>query len=144
MLWFLLLHIIGVLFWAAALLYLPALIAGGVTHDEKLKEPPVPYDSIARAVFTFVATPAALVAIIAGTLVFVLNHTIVPWLIFKLTLVALLVVCHALAGLLILRAESRNGKPVVPWCLILGVVSGSLMFAIVWLVLSKPQIENWL
>lgn len=27
MLWFLLLHIIAVLFWAAALLYLPALIA---------------------------------------------------------------------------------------------------------------------
>lgn len=144
MLWILLLHIIGVLFWAAALLYLPALIAGEVMHDEKLKEPPVTYDSIARAVFTFVATPAALVAIIAGTLVFVLNYTIVPWLVFKLTLVSFLVICHALAGLLILRAESGNGKPVVPWCVLLAVVSGSLMFVIVWIVLSKPQIETWL
>lgn len=140
MLWFLLLHIIAVLFWAASLLYLPALIAGRVTHDEKIKEPQTPYDSISRAVFTYIATPAALIAIITGTLVFVFNYTTDPWLIAKLTLVSLLVVCHTLAGLLILRAESKNGKPVLPWCVLLGITCGSLMLAIVWIVLSKPSI----
>lgn len=144
MLGFLLLHIISVLFWAASLLYLPALIAGRITRDEKIREPRVPYDSISRAVFTFVATPAALTAIISGTLVFSLNYTTDPWLIVKLTLVTLLVVCHTLAGLLILRAEAENGKPVVPWCVLLGVVSGLLMLMIVWIVLGKPDIEAWL
>ncbi len=144
MLWLLLLHIIAVLFWAAALLYLPALIAGRVTRNEKIKEPQTPYDSISRGVFTYVATPAALVAILAGTLVFIIKHTIDPWLIAKLTLVALLVVCHTLAGLLILRAESGNGKPVVRWCILLGIVCAALMATILWLVLSKPSIEGWL
>lgn len=144
MLWFLLLHIVAVLFWAASLLYLPALITGRVTRDEKIKEPQTPYDSISREVFTYIATPAALIAIIAGTLVFIIDYTVDPWLIVKLTLVALLVVCHTLAGLLILRAESENGKPVVRWCVLLGVVSASLILGIVWTVLSKPLVGEWL
>lgn len=144
MLGFLLLHVISVLFWAASLLYLPALIAGRITRDEKIREPRVPYDSISRAVFTWVATPSALVAVISGTLVFAVSYTTDPWLIVKLTLVTLLVICHTLAGLLILRAEAENGKPVVRWCVLLGVVSGLLMLVILWVVLSKPAVEDWL
>lgn len=144
MLWFLVPHLIGLLFWAASLLYLPALIAGSLVRENAFREPVDPFDSISRLVFTRIATPSALFAIIAGTLVFLFDHTVDIWLIAKLTLVAALVLSHAATGLLILRAESGNGKPVIGWCWVLGIVQCLLMIAIVWLVLGKPSLQEWL
>lgn len=138
MLWFLVPHLIGLLFWAASLLYLPTLIAGSLVRDDSSQEPTDPFDSLPRKLFTHVATPSALFAIIAGTLVFLVDHTVDIWLIAKLTVVAGLVLSHAATGLLILRAESGNGKPVVGWCWVLGLVQCVLMVVIVWLVLAKP------
>lgn len=138
MLWFLVLHIIALLFWTASLLYLPALILGAVTGGNSIEEPPDPLGSVSRYVFTRVATPAALVAIAAGTLVFVINRTIDAWLVAKLTLVAGLVGVHALTGWLILRAEEHRDRPLKRWCVLLTVVAATLMLAIIWLVLSKP------
>lgn len=144
MLWFLVLHIASLLFWGACLLYLPALIAGAARSSSAIEEPPAPFDSISRFVFTRVATPAALVAIIAGSLVFVIDHTVTVWLIAKLTLVVGLVFVHTLMGMLVLRMESRNGKPLRIWCLLLGLAACALMVAIIWLVLAKPPLEVWL
>lgn len=140
MLWFLVLHIIALLFWAACLLYLPALIAGNAVRDNAIDEPPNPFDSISRLVFTRIATPAALLAIFAGTIVFVVDHSVYAWLIAKLTLVVGLVIVHTLQGMLILRAESRNGKPLRIWCLILAILACLLMAAIIWIVLAKPPL----
>ncbi|QJD60499.1 hypothetical protein HG264_17260 [Pseudomonas sp. gcc21] len=141
MLWFLVPHLIGLLFWAASLLYLPALIAGSLARENAFREPSDPFDSVARMAFTRIATPAALVAIIAGTLVFLIDHTVDVWLIAKLTLVAGLVLSHAATGLLILRAESGNGKPILGWCWVLGLVQCVLIVGIVWLVLAKPTLQ---
>lgn len=55
MLWFLVLHIAALLFWGACLLYLPALIAGASRDSSAIKEPPDPFDSIAR--FVLLALP---------------------------------------------------------------------------------------
>lgn len=141
MLWILALHIIALLFWAAALLYLPALIAGVAAGRTEIIESHHRHASVARFVCTHVATPAALVAIISGTVVFLLDRTVEIWLIVKLTLVTGLVVCHTLAGLLILRAEGEGGKPVRLWCWLLGIVLCVLMTAIVWIVLAKPAVD---
>lgn len=137
MLWFLVLHIIALLLWVATLLYMPALIAARGSHHLPLQEPINPFDSIERFVFTRIATPAALTAIIAGTLVFVIDRTIDPWLIIKLTLVAALVLCHIAAGLLVMRVE-QGGTPLVPWCIALALISALLFGLILWLVLAKP------
>lgn len=143
MLWFLTLHIIALVFWAAALLYMPALIAARSAHHLPVQEPVNPFDSIERFVFTRMATPAALTAIIAGTLVFVIDRTIDPWLIIKLSLVAALTVCHVAVGWLILRVE-RGGTPLVPVCIALGLVSLTLFGLILWIVLAKPAVGGWL
>lgn len=143
MLWFLVLHIVSLLFWGACLLYLPALIAGAARASSSIKEPPDPFDSIARFVFTRIATPAALLAIFAGSLVFVIDHTVTVWLIAKLTLVVGLVFVHTLLGMLVLRLESGNGKPLRSWCLLLGLLAAALMAAIIWLVLAKPLLAVW-
>lgn len=141
MLWFLLLHIIALITWCASLLYLPALIAGLHTQQIRIAEPNNKYGSVARFVFTHIATPAALVAIISGTAVFLFNRTIEVWLIAKLTLVTGLVIGHALAGLLLLHTQDRNTKPVRCWCWVLSGALCVLMVAIIWVVLAKPMAE---
>ena len=153
MLWFLVLHIAALLFWGACLLYLPALIAGAdqdaaanddsASDSSAISEPSNPFDSIARFVFTRIATPAALLAILAGSLVFLIDHTVTVWLVAKLTLVVGLVFVHTLLGMLILRLEARNGKPLRIWCLMLGLAACVLMAGIIWLVLAKPVLEVW-
>lgn len=138
MLWFLMLHIIALIIWCASLLYLPALIAGIHTEQIQIVEPRHKYGSVARFLFTHIATPAALLAIISGSAVFLFNRTIEIWLIAKLTLVAALVVAHAFAGLLLLHTQDRSTKPIRRWCWILSGTSCVLMLAIIWVVLAKP------
>lgn len=138
MLWFLVLHIIALLFWCAALLYLPALIASNTREKLDIRELRYEHNAVARFVFVRIATPAALVAIIAGTIVFLLNRTVEVWLIAKLTLVTALVVSHTFTGVLILRAEHQTERRVHFWCYLLGFVLCLLMVLIIWTVLAKP------
>lgn len=141
MIWFLALHIIALIIWCAALLYLPELIAGVHSRQTAINEPEHRYGSVARFLFTTIATPAGLFAIILGTLVFLLNRTVEVWLIAKLTLVTGLVVCHALAGLLLMHTQGRSEKPIAGWCRILSVMLWGLMGGIIWIVLAKPADE---
>jgi protoporphyrinogen IX oxidase len=141
MLWFLVVHIGAVLFWCGGLLYVPALIANTSAGRVELGLTPRLHASMARFVFTNVATPAALLAIAAGTGVFLLNQTTAVWFVAKLTLVVGLVVVHSLVGLLVMRAEDEDGKPVLPWCWVHTIAMCALMIAIIWLVLAKPALE---
>jgi protoporphyrinogen IX oxidase len=141
MLWILVLHIVALLFWCAALLYLPALIAGMHARRTEIVASPRQHDSVPRFVFTHIATPAALIAIISGTLVFLLGNIVELWLIAKLSLVLALVIGHALTGLLVLRIEDAAGRPVQPWCGLLAAILCVLMLSIIWIVLAKPPLE---
>lgn len=141
MLWFLVLHMIALLFWCASLIYLPALIAGIHRQQTEISEPYDSYGSVARFVFTVIATPSALLAIASGTLVFLLNRTVEVWLIAKLTLVVGLVVSHTLVGLLLLHTQDRNHKSVRHWCWWLEALICTLITAILWVVLAKPAAE---
>jgi protoporphyrinogen IX oxidase len=143
MLWLLVIHISALLFWCAALLYLPTLIAAGASaqlHD--LGSQTEGEDAVARYVYTRIASPAAVVAVAAGTLIFLPDYPVDVWLVLKLTLVTLLVVCHVFVGLLAMRAEEN--RPVQPWCRILLLVMVVLMLSIIVLVLSKPSPEELL
>lgn len=139
--WFLTLHIITLIFWCASLLYLPELIAGVHSRKTAISEPEHRYGSVARFVFTTIATPSALLAIFSGTVVFLLNRTVGVWLIAKLTLVAALVVGHTFAGLLLLYTQDRTERPIARWCRTLSLVLWGLMGGILWLVLAKPAGE---
>lgn len=142
MLWFLSLHIIALLFWVASLLYLPVLLARVASNHTEITEYPHKHDSVARFVYTHIATPAALIGIVSGTIVFMLNWTLEAWLIAKLTLVTMLVACHTLTGLLVLRAEREKKGPLQPWCGIVLVTMIALVLAIFWLVLAKPPVPE--
>jgi len=145
MLWVLGLHICALLFWCGTLLYLPVVICnapGAETHRS--------FNKVERFLFTQVATPAALLAIMSGTIVFVINGTVDSWLIAKLTVVTGLVVCHCLVGSQILQAEaalplgSGIDKPFGRRCRVLAVVIGILITTIIGLVLAKmPVVVPW-
>lgn len=138
MLGLLALHISALLLWVASLVYLPILILR--SHERPLELTPSlqRHDSVARYVFTQIASPAGLLAIVAGTGVFAINGTTTLWLIIKLGLVTLLVAGHVSMGLLVMRQEERADKPLQPWCWVLLVYCCGLAAAIVWLVLAKP------
>jgi len=131
------LHIVGMVVWCGALLYLPALLAIGAAspHDAAFERGPA---ALNRLLFTRIATPAALFAIVSGSALFLLDRNLGLWLILKLTAVTGMVVCHALYGLLILRQEHDPATPSQKLCLALGVVSAILIALVLWLVLGKP------
>lgn len=141
--WLLLLHIIFLVGWCGSLLYLPALIHGSVNQafpdgagSMVGRQPRMP-----RWVFTLVSTPAALLAIVAGTGVFLANAIVEFWLLAKLALVSVLVVGHILMGVLITRAEQGKHRLLTRWCLVSAIALSALMVSIIWIVLSKPLQE---
>ncbi len=137
--WLLLLHITALLCWCAALIYLPALMIA------RARKPQVDTDIIAqkrlmpRAIYTLVATPAALAAIMSGTLVFLAYGIAQAWLVIKLGLVTLLVFGHLLLAPIVVRAENNAQPTRASHCLLLVLVVSGLMIAIVGLVLAKPM-----
>jgi protoporphyrinogen IX oxidase len=133
--WLKLLHIAAVIVWCGSLLYLPAAIAAAGRGTRAGHR-----HALVRGLFTTVVTPAALVAVVSGTAVFVLQGPLAPWLIAKLALVGLLVLSHAACGLLILRIQ--HGKAALGGerrkCIALGLLMLSGLLGIAWLVLRKP------
>ncbi|AYF35500.1 MAG: CopD family protein [Vreelandella alkaliphila] len=135
--WLKLLHIAALVTWCGALLYLPALLL----HALQLRKdagfaqgtPPMP-----RFFYNSIATPAALVAIASGTLLFLLHGLLGGWLILKLGAVVLMVAAHGCFGWLILRLEMGifKGVKVASLCALILALTGIL--GVLGFVLSKP------
>ena len=146
MLWLLGLHIVALLCWCAAILCVPMLWQEGVHFDTgdatagAVRESR--HDSgttvIPRRVFTWLATPAALLAIASGTALFLLMGTVQGWLLLKLVLVVMLVGAHIAAGLLMLRAERSDKAPPRYAAAGLSLLMLGIMTLIFCLVLAKP------
>nr|WP_298166032.1 CopD family protein [uncultured Pseudomonas sp.] len=131
-------HFIALIAWCGALLYLPALIAAGTRVNDALFYRD--HAHLTRMIFTLVATPAALLAIGSGTLLFVRDAVFAPWLILKLSAVAGMVLCHALCGVLVLRIERFPERAIGRECLVIGVLITALIAMGLWLVLAKPAL----
>lgn len=134
--WLKLLHVSAVIVWCGALLYLPLMLSSAAASS---RAPAVALQRYwPRQVFIGLATPAALLAIGSGTLIFGLYGPITPWLMFKLAGVGLLVLGHGACGLLVLRTERgdlRGVRWVSRFVMALLVVC---LLGIAWLVLRKP------
>lgn len=131
-----LIHFAALLIWCGTLLYLPALLAAearpaaggsGFSHPQLL-----------RHVFTLAASPAAILAIGSGSILFYGVSSLAPWLILKLSAVALLVLCHAFVGVLVLRVEQGRTQGLPRLSTGLGLAAVLLMTIVLWLVLAKP------
>ncbi|NIC04652.1 CopD family protein [Billgrantia bachuensis] len=135
--WIKVLHIATLLCWCASLLYLPAmLLAGARSRGASSFDLPVPI--ILRFVFTHIATPFALLAIMSGTLLFIVGQIAMGWLVLKLAAVSGMVLCHVLCGGLIVRLERERHRFLLPASGLIAVTSAVLMLTVLVLVLSKP------
>lgn len=134
--WLKLLHLGAVIVWCGTLFYLPAMIAAAVKPTPGAA--PALQRWLPRSVYIGLATPAALLAIVSGTWIFVSQGLLAPWLMFKLAGVGLLVLGHGACGLLVLRAERGERGGVRVACLVLTVSTLICLLGIAWLVLRKP------
>lgn len=137
--WLKLLHIGSVIVWCGALFYLPALVAAAAGSRDTSTVPARAGTWPLRAFYTGVATPAALIAITSGTWLFATRGPLVPWLMAKLALVALLVLAHGACGLLVLRAERREYAGLAIAGRVVTVMTVLWLVGIAGLVLRKPE-----
>ncbi|MGZ8160013.1 MAG: CopD family protein [Methylobacter sp.] len=139
MLWLLLLHISAVVCWCGSLLYLPAMISGTVSQHSDIERER--QQVLMFMIYRFFSTPTALITIASGTALFITGGISEHWLIFKLTLVTALVICHALSGWIMLLTQKMPFKMTMFSCVLLRVGAAILIPAIVWVVLTKPLWE---
>jgi uncharacterized membrane protein len=131
------LHITGLVLWCGGLFALPSMLAW---HDPAIGQ--ADYRRIRRAThytYTFAVTPAAVIAVIAGTWLILIREVYEPWLFLKLAFVALLVAIHGWVGHIIVGVAETAGthRPPSP-----ALPTAGLLFtvvAILALVLGKPE-----
>ena len=131
-------HIAALLLWCGGLLALPLMLS---RHDPAIT--PDDYRRIRRATHTtyaIVVTPAAVVAVVAGTWLIFLREVFVPWFYAKLVFVGLLAAAHAWVGHQVVQvAEKPDSHHVAP--VIMTIAAAFLpMLTILFLVLGKPDL----
>lgn len=140
-------HIAALIIWGGGLVALPLMLS---RHDPAVSAED--YTIIRRAThltYTLCVTPAAVIAVIAGTWLIFLREVFTPWLYAKLLFVALLVVAHAWVGHTVARVAEKPGEhvPPEPWLPIAAILLP--VVAILVLVLGKPglafiEFPEWL
>jgi uncharacterized membrane protein len=135
------LHIAALSLWCAGLVGLPLLLARHRPGDDQL-------DFARRRLVTHygyvrLVTPAAVVAIAAGTALIFLRGVFVPWMFAKLAVVGLLVVLHAWIGHVTLQIGEQQGRYDAPPGGPLVAAALLAMTAILVLVLGKPVFADW-
>lgn len=132
-------HIIGLVIWVGGLIPLPMMLT---RHDPAVSVED--YRMIRKAshfTYTMCVTPAAVIAVIAGTWLVFMREAFTPWLFAKLAFVALLVLAHVWIGHVVAKVgeepdEHRPPHPALPIAAVL-----LLSLAILTLVLAKPTLD---
>lgn len=142
------LHIAALVVWCASLLVLPLLLAlhRWVQVQPTLQAMQAHYTrfrQLTHLTYTGIATPAAVVAIAAGTALIFVAQVFEVWLLLKLLLVAGMVLGHAWLGHLVVLSYEQDvhwRMPRPAWSMLVTV---PCMLGVLWLVLSKPNLLGW-
>lgn len=134
---FKLIHIAAIAIWAAGLLNLPGLLAahpqcaGSEADFRRLRKQ-------TRLVYVALMSPAAVIAVISGTVLVFLAASIGGWIVLKLAAVSGMVLLHVYMGKLLgqLLKQPQLRRPFVHQILVLPAVM--LIVAVITLVSWKP------
>lgn len=138
--WVKALHIAALILWCAGLVALPLVLS---KHD--VAEEQADYARLRRIThysYTRIVTPAAVIAIAAGTALIFLRSVFEPWMFAKLVAVGLLVVVHGLTGHVVVLMSERRGEYAPPSSKPLLVVTLAAMTVVLLLVLGKPVVPD--
>ena len=140
MLWLKFLHIAGVAVWMGALLYLPAMLwAHGRVQD---RQDFARVRMASRFVYMGLASPAAYVAIGAGTALLLTADSLYPWMFLKLIGVGVLVVAHVQYGHVLVHLADEEAEAPTFRVKAIGVAVLAFIPAVLWLVLAKPPVPD--
>lgn len=136
-------HIAALALWCAGLLALPIMLhLHGRGPQVRRQAGYAAFRLLTHRAYTRVVTPAAVVAIAAGSTLIVLLRVIDPWMLAKLAVVSCMVLLHVWLGHLVDRsgagrAHLRMLPPLV------GLVTAlPLIGTVLWLVLAKPDLSG--
>ena len=131
-------HIAALIVWCAGLLVVPMIY---VRRNGLRGEPLHELHRFARSLFIQIMSPAAFVAVVAGTLLIFLRDVFTVWMALKFVAVGVLVGFHLRQGYIILHLFEPGGS-YARWRQY--VTTGSTVSAIIavlLLVLAKPRID---
>ncbi|MGK7651313.1 CopD family protein [Roseovarius sp. B08] len=134
-------HIAALLIWCGGLLVLPLMLSQQTPAVSA--QDYVTIRRMTHVIYTVCVTPAAVIAVIAGTWLIFMREVFVPWFYAKLAFVGLLVAVHAWLGhsLADSSEQPNEHRPASPVLLIsAGLVP---VLSILVLVLSKPDL-TWI
>ena len=141
------LHIGSLVLWCAALIALPLLLGlyrkvTDTSSPALVQENYTRFRRLTRMSYIRIATPAAVIAIAAGTTLIFAAQVFQVWLLVKLALVAGMVLAHVWLGhMLVLSGERglfwRMPRPVAAL-----LVAVPCMLGVLWLVLAKPDLAD--
>jgi putative membrane protein len=132
------LHLSAVALWLGGLLALPFLmVQRSGLEGESLER----LQRMVRFLYVALTSPAAFVAIAAGTALIFLRWTFVEWFTLKIACVGALAALHALIGLRVLSVFEHEGQIGKLAAVALTGVASAASLAILWLVLAKPDLD---
>lgn len=134
-------HIAALIIWCAGLVGLPLMLS-----KHEIGEGQASYSQLrllTHRAYSYFVTPAAIVAIAAGTALIFLASAFTLWMFVKLLAVGVLVSLHAWIGHLVVLMSERRGRyaprSALPTLLPIMIA----MVAILFLVLGKPALESF-
>lgn len=133
------LHVTAVIVWCAGLLALPLMLR----HLEP-EQGQFTFSRLREAThygYTYLMTPAAVIAVAAGIALIFLRQTYTGWMIAKLAAVGLLACVHGVQGYVVLRSGEENGRYDTPPASVLLVPALLAMTLVLLIVLAKPDIS---
>lgn len=135
-------HIAALSLWCAGLVAMPIVLQiYGRREEVRTQAGFSEFRLLMHAAYTRIVTPAAIIAIAAGTgLIFAVGLT-QPWLVAKLVAVVGMVLAHAWLGHLTVEASEGRGTYQMPHALLALPVSLICMGAVLYLVLAKPDLQ---
>ncbi len=134
------LHIVMLLVWCGGLFALPLMLG---RHDPAVGQ--ADYSRIRRAThysYTFIVTPAAVLAIASGAALIFAREIFHLWLFAKLVGVAGLVAFHAWVGNTLVEVAETEGTHMPPSPLLPLLILLIPITAILTLVLAKPELQE--
>ncbi|TCT08312.1 CopD family protein [Aquabacter spiritensis] len=135
-------HIAALSLWCAGLIALPIILqVYGRREEVRTQAGFSEFRLLVHAAYTRVVTPAAVVAISAGTGLIFAAEVRETWLMAKLLAVVGMVLVHAWLGHLAVRAAEHRGSYRMPPALIALPASLLCMGAVLYLVLAKPDFQ---
>lgn len=136
-------HIIAFTIWCAGLILLPLMIEIQGRHAAVRGQAGfAQFRWSTHLAYTRVISPAAVIAVAAGTVLIFALELLAPWLLLKLLAVTGMVLAHTWLGHLVVQSGERRApfRPASARLALVAVVP--LMGLVLWLVLAKPGLED--